>query len=283
MSHKEPAAHPDASKSLAAHSDVSQGPHNPSGCHATKSSPNPQETFGPSLPFFPPSPSSSSLPPPFQHLQFLRLRLAEAEGDVVDLQGDLFGVGHRSAAPMVVLHGDVEGDERGVGRAEGGQLINARPHEVVAPPIEGGVVGVPAGHADRPLYGHALPHSLHHAALLARFAAAFIANHHPQGGVAAATRVAQLVCPKLLSWSVVEAVVGATAAGGRHALRSAEDVAWIASAAFHAGLGARLRGVGVEAGRGAGGAAGVVVAVLGAGQCCKRRGNNGCKREQKGG
>ena len=66
-------------------------------------------------------------------------------------------------------------------------------------------------------------------------------------------------------------------------MRSAEDVAWIASAAFHAGLGARLRGVGVEAGRGAGGAAGVVVAVLGAGQHCKRRGNNGCKREQKGG
>ena len=107
---------------------------------------------------------------------------------------------------------------------------------------------------------------------LARLAAALAANHHPQRRVAAAPRAAHLILPELLSWSPVETVVGTTTAGGQHTLPSAEDVTRVASTGFHAGLGARFGGVGVGAGRRAGAAAVLVVAVLGAGQRCKRRG-----------
>lgn len=49
------------------------------------------------------------------YLHFLRVLLAHADDISIHLHGDGFGEGHCFAAPVVVLHGDIEGDERGVG------------------------------------------------------------------------------------------------------------------------------------------------------------------------
>lgn len=191
--------------------------------------------------------------------------MAEAEGHVVDLQGDLLGVGDHAAAPVVVLHRDHEGDKGGVFGAEGSELVDAGAHEVVAAPVEGGVVGVPGGHADGATLGHAAPHALHHGALLARLAAGLLAHHHAQNRVAPAPGMAGFVVPKFLAGLVVAAVAGATAVGHRHALATAEDVARVASAGLHAGLGARGGRVPVGASGRAGVATSFVVAVFWAG------------------
>lgn len=199
------------------------------------------------------------------YLELLGVHLAEAEGHVVDRQGDLLGVGDHAAAPVVILHSDGEGDEGGVVRAEAGQPVDAGAHEIVAAPVEGGVMGVAGGHADGAALGHALPHALHHGAPLARLATGLLAHHHAQIGVAPAPRLAGLVGPKLFTGTVVTTVVGAAAAGHRHALAAAEDVALVAGAGFDAGLGASGGRILVGARGRAGVAAGFVVAVFGAG------------------
>ena len=193
------------------------------------------------------------------------MRLAEAEGHVVDLQGDFLGVGDHAAAPVVVLHGDGERDKGGVIRAEGGQLVDAGAHEVIVAPIEGGVVGVAGGHADRAALGHAPPHALHHGAPLIRLAAGVLAHHHAHLWVTPALRSAGLIGPEVLPGPVVATIVGAAAAGHRHALAAAEDVALVAGAGLHAGPGASGPRVPVVACGRAGAAAGFVVAVFGAG------------------
>lgn len=72
------------------------------------------------------------------------------------------------AATVIVLHSDSKGDEGGVSGAEPSQQVDTGTHEVIAAPIEGGVVGVTGGHADGLAVGHAPPHSFHHRAHLTR-------------------------------------------------------------------------------------------------------------------
>lgn len=68
--------------------------------------------------------------------------LAHADDTPIDLQVDSLGEGHRTAAAVVVFHGDVEGDQGGLGGAEGSKLVDAGALEVKPHPIKGGVVRV---------------------------------------------------------------------------------------------------------------------------------------------
>uniref|UniRef100_A0A8C6YML9 Uncharacterized protein n=1 Tax=Nothoprocta perdicaria TaxID=30464 RepID=A0A8C6YML9_NOTPE len=84
------------------------------------------------------------------HLDLARVLLAHGDDGAVDLQADALGEGHGLAAPVVVLHGDPEGLAGGrAGAARRGQQVHAGALEVVAQPVEGGVVRVAGGHAPR--------------------------------------------------------------------------------------------------------------------------------------
>uniref|UniRef100_A0A8B9FEM4 Uncharacterized protein n=1 Tax=Amazona collaria TaxID=241587 RepID=A0A8B9FEM4_9PSIT len=77
------------------------------------------------------------------------------------------GEGHSFAAPVVVLHLDGEWDQFGVPLgAEGGELVDAGPLEVVSQPIEGGVVRVTRPNARQVLHDLAPWGAIDHRTLL---------------------------------------------------------------------------------------------------------------------
>lgn len=196
--------------------------------------------------------------------------LAHADDVAVDLQRDGFGEGHGFAAPVVVLHLDGEGDQFGVLGAEGRELVDASPLEIVFQPVEGRVVRVARPDAGKILVRLALGDAVNRDAFLVGFAPSLLASHLPPC-LASAPALATPVLPKFLPDLVGATVVETTAGLRRDAGVVVEDEALVAPAASRAGLAAGHGGFGVGAGGGARRAAGFEVAVLGASLSCGRR------------
>uniref|UniRef100_A0A8B9FH39 Uncharacterized protein n=1 Tax=Amazona collaria TaxID=241587 RepID=A0A8B9FH39_9PSIT len=121
------------------------------------------------------------------------------------------GEGHGFAAPVVVLHLDGEWDQFGVPLgAEGGELVDAGPLEVVSQPIEGGVVRVTRPNARQVLHDLAPWGAIDHRTLLMGFTPPL-----PTGHLATVTPTPALACPILpkLLLGLVGAPVVDTSAG----------------------------------------------------------------------
>lgn len=193
--------------------------------------------------------------------------LAHADDVAVDLQRDSFGEGHGFAAPVVVLHLDGERDQFGVLGAEGCELVDARPLEVVSQAVEGGVVRIACPNAGEVLVRLAAGDAVDHDAFLMGFAPSLLASHLAPR-LASAPALAALVLPKLLLGFVGATIVGTTASLHRDTGGMVEDEALVALAAGGAWLAAGRRGVRVGAGGRARRPAGLEVTVLGAFLSC---------------
>jgi len=201
------------------------------------------------------------------YLDLARVLLAHADDVAVDLQCDGLGEGDGFAAPVVVLHLDGEGDQVGVLGAEGRELVDARPLEVVFQPVEGGVMRIARPDAGEVLLRLAAVDAVDRDAFLVGFAPNLLANHLALL-LAATPALAAPVLPKLLLDLVGASVAGATAALRWEAGPVVEDEALVALTARRAGLAAGRGGFGVGAGGGARRPAGLEVAVLGTSLSC---------------
>lgn len=196
------------------------------------------------------------------YLDLLGMFLAEAEGHVVHLHGDHLGEGDHLAATVIVLHSDSKGDEGGVSGAEPSQQVDTGTHEVVAAPIEGGIVGVASGHTDGAAVGYTPPHALHHRTHLTRLTPGVLAHHHSQLCVTPAPGATAVIAPELLTRAVVAAITSAATAGHWHTLSPTEHVASVTGTGLHAGLVTGGWTVPVRAGGWTGVATGLIVAVF---------------------
>uniref|UniRef100_A0A8D0F6J3 Uncharacterized protein n=1 Tax=Strix occidentalis caurina TaxID=311401 RepID=A0A8D0F6J3_STROC len=201
------------------------------------------------------------------YLDLARMLLAHADDVVVDLQRDGFGEGHSFAAPVVVLHLDGEGDQFGVLGAEGRELVDAGPLEVVSQPVEGGVVRITGPDAGEVLLRLAVGDAVDRDAFLMGFAPSLLANHLAPC-LASAPALAAPVLPKLLPNLVGATVVDTTAGLHWDTGGVVEDEALVALAARRAGLAAGGGGSGLSAGGGARCPTSLEVAVFGAFLSC---------------
>lgn len=105
--------------------------------------------------------------------------LAHADDTPVDLQVDSLGEGHGTAATVVVFHSDIEGDQGGLGGAEGSKLVDAGALEVKPHPIKGGVVWVTRPDAGEVLVGCTPGNAIDHDTLLMGSTSPRLTSHGP--------------------------------------------------------------------------------------------------------
>lgn len=80
---------------------------------------------------------------------------------------------------MVVFHGDIEGDQGGLGGAEGSKLVDAGALEVKPQSIKGGVVWVACPNAGGVLVGCTLGDAIGHDTLLIGSTRPWLTSHCP--------------------------------------------------------------------------------------------------------
>lgn len=105
--------------------------------------------------------------------------LTHANDGAIDLQVDGLGEGHGAAATVVVFHGDIEGDQGGLGGAESCKLVDAGALEVKPHPVKGGVVWVTRPNADVGLVGCTPGDAINHGTLLMGSASPWFTSHCP--------------------------------------------------------------------------------------------------------
>lgn len=193
--------------------------------------------------------------------------LAHGDDVAIDLQGEGLGEGHGFAAPVVVLHLDSEWDKLGVPLgAEGCELVDAGPLEVVSQPIEGGVVRVTRPDAREVLHGLAPWDATDHRTLLMGFTPPLPAGH--LATIASTPALACPIVPKLLLGLVGAPVVDTSAGLHGDAGVVVEDEALVAMAPWGTGFTAGGGTSGVGAGGGTPCPTGLEVTVLGASLSC---------------
>lgn len=103
--------------------------------------------------------------------------LAHADDAPIDLQVDGLGEGHSTAAAVVIFHGDIEGDQGGLGGAEGSKLVDTGALEVKPHSIKGGVVRVTRPNASVVLVGCTRGNAINHDTLLMRSTSPWLTSH----------------------------------------------------------------------------------------------------------
>lgn len=113
------------------------------------------------------------------HLDLSWVLLAHADDTPIDLQVDSLGEGHGMAAAVVVFHGDIEGDQCGLGGAEGSKLVDAGALEVKPHPVKCGVVRVTRPNAGVVLVGCTLGDAINHDTFLMGSTSPWLTSHCP--------------------------------------------------------------------------------------------------------
>lgn len=105
--------------------------------------------------------------------------LAHADDTPIDFEVDSLGEGHGTAAAVVVFDGDIEGDQGGLGSAEGSKLVDAGALEVKPHSIKGGVVRVTRPNASVVLVGCTPGNAINRDTLLMRSTSPRLTSHCP--------------------------------------------------------------------------------------------------------